>query len=199
MSGVSDEAPARYLRGGGHHVRPDDGGGAVHGEVDARLENRGPDHGHDGHEGFGEHGAIADHRNLALVLEHFRRGARRDQCVEPGNRAASDGDEQEGEQAARPDRAAAVHELRDRRHLQFRLHDQDAHREQRHRADLKEGRQVVARREQQPDRQDGRHKSVADDEQGERLGVEREHDRQFRRLGHGTPVNQRQPAAARCR
>ena len=58
---------------------------------------------------------------------------------------------------------AAVDELRERRHLQRRQHDQDADRQREHDADLDERREVVARREQQPHRQHRRGEAVGHD------------------------------------
>src|SRR3712207_8755446 len=53
-------------------------------------------------------------RSIRLVRDQLRRGARRDQAMEAGDRAAGDGDEQEREELAGPDRAGPVHELRHR-------------------------------------------------------------------------------------
>ena len=46
----------------------------------------------------------------------------------------------------------AVDETRERRQLQLRPHDDDADGQQQHHAELHEGAQVVARRQQQPHR-----------------------------------------------
>ena len=56
------------------------------------------------------------------------------------------------------------HELRDGRHLDLGRHDHDGDGEQHDHAELQERGEVVARREQQPHRQDGREPAVDDDE-----------------------------------
>ena len=68
-----------------------------------------------------------------------------------------------GKTLAGEDRPGAVGELRQRRHLQRRQHDEDAERERDDDADLHERRQVVARREQQPHRQHRRGEAVDHD------------------------------------
>ena len=50
----------------------------------------------------------------------------RHQRVEAGDRAAGDGHKQEREQLAFDDRPAAVHELRERREPDVRMHQEDA-------------------------------------------------------------------------
>ena len=109
----------------------------------------------------------------AFLVDHLRRGAGADQRVEAGDRAARDGDEAEREQRAGNDRAAAAGELGERRHLQFRVDDDHAEREQEDRADLRERAQVAARREQQPHRQHRRDEAV---------DAERDHDLRARQV-----------------
>ena len=117
------------------------------------VQDAGRDQGHDGDEGFGQHAAVTDDACLALLLQQLRRGTRGDQRVEARQRAAGDGDEQEREQRTCERRAlTVVCELADRRSLHHRSCDDDARREQHDGADLHEGGQVVARREQQPHR-----------------------------------------------
>ncbi|KAF5304610.1 hypothetical protein FQA39_LY18998 [Lamprigera yunnana] len=161
------KAPA--ADGGGHalHVAAYQGGRAVHGEVDAGLDHAGGDHGHDGDEGFHQHAAVADVAGVDLVVQQLGRGARRDQRVKARHRAAGDGDEQEGEHAALPDRARAIHKLRERRHLELRRHKQNAQRQADDGADLEEGGQVIARRQQQPHRQQRGDGAVADQHPGD--------------------------------
>ena len=108
-----------------------------------------------------------------------------------GHRTAGDGDEQEREQAAGPDRPAAVHEAGNRGHLQIGTHDDDGDREHQDGADLQEGGQVVARCQQQPDRQHRGDEAVADDDQRQRGAGQVEPRRQFRRLGDGLAIDQR--------
>ena len=140
--------------------------------------------------------AIADQADLRFVLDHLRRRARRDQRVPAGHRAAGDGDEQEREQAAGPDRSAAVDEAGDRRHLQIGPHDHDAERQQQDRADLEEGGQVVARRQQQPDRQHRGDEAVADDDQRQRAAGQVEPGRELRRLATRSCRRPARPAAS---
>ena len=151
--GRDGEAPAgddlRRLLG----VGADQPGRAVHREVDAGLEHAGGDQRHDRHERLHQHAAVADEAGLGFVLQHLRRGARGDQGMEAGDGATGDGDEQEREQAAGAYRPGAVDELGQRRHLQVGLDDDDADRQCQDGADLEEGGEVVARRQQQPHRQ----------------------------------------------
>ena len=170
-------------------VVPTKRGGRVHGEVDARVDHAGRDQRHDRHEGFHQHAAVADEAGIGLAGDQLRRGARRDQGVEARDRAARDGDEQEREQAAGPDRTGAVDELGHRRHLHVRGHEGDAERQPDDGADLQEGRQVVARGEEQPDRQDRGDEAVADQHPAELRAREGE--------GRGPDRARRHRAAAR--
>ncbi|MNJ72843.1 hypothetical protein D3C77_695560 [compost metagenome] len=82
--------------------------------------------------------------------------------MEARHRATGDGDEQEREQSAFPDRAGTVGELGQRRHFQLRGDDQDTDGQTNDGADLEEGRQVVTWCQHQPDRQNCSNKAVAD-------------------------------------
>ena len=75
------------------------------------------------HQAFDEHRAISDHADVRFAIDHLGRGARRDQRVEAGDRAAGDRDEGEREHRARDDRAASADELAEGRHLQLWVHD----------------------------------------------------------------------------
>ena len=150
-------------------VGADHAGGAVDREVDARLQRRGGDHRHDGDERLEQHAAVADHRRVGLLAQQLRRGAGRDQRVEAGDRAAGDRDEAEREDLAGEDRAGAVDEARQRPAAgssgsMTTMPTASA----RDRAELDERREIVARREQQPDRQHRRGEAVDDDRPGER-------------------------------
>ncbi len=81
--------------------------------------------------------------------------------MEAGDRAAGDGDKQEREQVAGPYRAGTIDKLGQRRHRQGRAHNQDANRQPHDGADFQEGGEIIARGQQQPDRQYRSHKSVA--------------------------------------
>ena len=157
--------------GGGFRGGADDRGRTVHGEVHARLKGGRGNQRHDGDKRFHQHGAIADEAGIGLVPDHLGRGAGRDERMEAGYRAAGDGDEQEGKQAARPDRTGAIDELRERRHLQLRRNEDDADRQTDNGADLQEGGQIIARRQQQPDRQHGGDEAIADQQPGELLAA----------------------------
>ena len=131
-------------------------------------------------------------RASRLVPDHLGRGAGRDERMEAGYRAAGDGNEQEGKQAARPDRAGAIHELRERRHLEFRRNEDDADRQTDNGADLQEGGQIVARRQQQPDRQHGGNEAIADQQPGELLARQGEQGGQRGNFLHVLPADDRQ-------
>ena len=102
--------------------------------------------------------------------------------MEARDGAAGDRDEQEGEEVAGPGRSGSVDEAGQRRHLHRRCDDRDADRQRRDRADLQEGRQIVAGREQQPDRQNRSDEAVTDQQPGQLFAVQRE-DRAPERIG----------------
>ena len=87
--------------------------------------------------------------------------------MEAGDRAAGDGDKQEREQVAGPYRAGTIDKLGQRRHRQGRAHNQDANRQPHDGADFQEGGEIIARGQQQPDRQYRSHKSVAHQDPGQ--------------------------------
>ena len=89
--------------------------------------------------------------------------------MEARYRAAGDGNEQEGKQASRPDRAGSVHELSEGRHPEFGRDEDDADGQADDGADLEEGGQIVARHQEQPDRQHGGNETVADQQPGQLL------------------------------
>ena len=86
--------------------------------------------------------------------------------MEAGDRAAGDSDKQEREQRAFPQRTGTVNVLGYRRHFQVRVEDNNAQRQADDNANFQEGRQVVARRQNQPDRQQRRDKRVANQGKG---------------------------------
>ena len=145
---------------------------------------------------FHQHAAVADEARVRLVLEHLRRGARGDQRVEARDGAAGDGDEQEREQrcpttpgpcrrrtASPPASAASGMTIT----MPIASADDGA--------DLEEGREVVARRQQQPHRQDRGDEAVADQHPGQRLAGEGEQRRPGRAL-RAPPGRRRSPASA---
>ena len=99
------EPPFADLCGSASRGRANLSAGRIHREVDARLDDAGRDQRHDGDERLHEHAAVADKAGVRLGVDQLRRRAGRDQGVEARHRAAGDGDEQEREQRARPDRA----------------------------------------------------------------------------------------------
>ncbi len=80
--------------------------------------------------------------------------------METGDRAAGDGNKQEREQVARPDRPGTINKFGQRWHSQRRTHDQNPDRQTDNRTNFQEGREVITRREQQPDRQYRRDKTI---------------------------------------
>ena len=107
----------------GEHVEIDgvqpelgeDRGRGVDGEVIAGIHGAGGDQRQHGDDAFAHHCAVADEAGVGFLPQHLRRGARGDQRVEAGDRAAGNGHEQEREELAADDGAAAVNELRDGR------------------------------------------------------------------------------------
>ncbi|MNW95743.1 hypothetical protein D3C86_251650 [compost metagenome] len=174
------EAPAGNHLRNRSDVTADHSSRAVHSEVHARLDHRRGNHGHDRHERLHQHTAVADVASVGFVIQQLRRGARRDQCVEARYRTASDGDEQEREQTALPHRASAIDELGQRRHFQLGHGHQNTDRQGDDGADFQERRQVVARCQNQPNRQRCSDETVTDQHpgnlhagEGERLGPHR--------------------------
>ena len=179
-------------RGAGHRRGIGAGHLDVHGQIDARLQRACGDHGHDGHERLQAHGAVADGPGVAFARDDLGRDAAADQGVKPADGSAGDGDEAEGKELARHDWPGAVDELGHRRHLQLRQHEQHAKREQEDGAQLHERAEIVARREQQPHRQDAGGKGVDDDGPGEGRSLEMEHLLERGMLGNELPTPDRQ-------
>ena len=86
--------------------------------------------------------------------------------MEAGDRAAGDSDKQEREQRAFPQRTGTVNVLGHRRHFQVRVEDNDTQRQADDHANFQEGRQVVARRQNQPYRQQRGDERVANQGKG---------------------------------
>ena len=122
-----------------------------------------------------QHRAVADGADLAFVLDHLRRGAAGDERMEAADRPAHDADEDEREDA--PRRMSA------RRSTKTSLSGGACSGglatitltiEQYHRADLEEAGEVIARPEQQPDRQHRGDEAVDDEREDRLIAVERE-------------------------
>ena len=92
--------------------------------------------------------------------------------MEARERAAGDRDEDERNDGTAHDRAAAVDEVREGRHLEVRHHEGDANGEGADRADLEEGGEVVARQQQEPHGKNGGEEAVDRDEDAHRLAVD---------------------------
>ena len=156
----------------GHAERLELLGGRIDGEVVGGHQHAGGDKGHDGHEAFHQHGAVAHEEHVAFVADHLRGRTRADRGVEARERAAGDRDEDERNDGTAHDRAAAVDEVREGRHLEVRHHEGDADGEGADRADLEEGGEVVARQQQEPHGKNGGEEAVDRDEDAHRLAVD---------------------------
>ena len=186
-AGAADERVLVDLRGEGFHLRASDGEDRTEGvhfldhrggvafhvdrQIDAGIERAGGDHGHDGDERFEAHRAVAHGPRITFAGDDLRGHAAGDEGVKTADRPARDGDETERKEPPRHDRTRAVDERSERGHLQNRQHEQRAEREGKDGAELHESAQVIARREEQPDRQDARGEAVDDDRPGEKTAV----------------------------
>ncbi|MNQ40565.1 hypothetical protein D3C85_542230 [compost metagenome] len=104
---------------------------------------------------------------MPLTGEQLGRGAGSNQRVETGDRATGDGDEQEREQTALPNRTGAVDELGQGRHSQLGHGHQDADGQGDDGADFQEGGEIVTGCQDQPHRQYRRDKTVTDQHPGD--------------------------------
>ena len=86
--------------------------------------------------------------------------------MEARDRAAGDGDKQEREQGAFPQRAGTINVLGHCRHFQVRVEDNDPQRQADDHADFQEGGQIIARRQNQPYRQQRGDERVANQGKG---------------------------------
>ncbi len=77
-----------------------DRGRRVDGKVVGRDQDAGGNQGHDGHETFHQHGAVADEKDVPFVADHLGSGAGADDGMETGQGAAGDGDKDKGEDRA---------------------------------------------------------------------------------------------------
>ena len=111
--------------------------------------------------------------------------------MEARHRPTGDGDKQEREQVAGPDRAGAVNKFGQRRHGQGRAHNQNADRQPDDGADFQEGREVVTRSQQQPYRQHRRHETVAHQHPGQLHAGKVEERRPGRAFRHPTAGDNR--------
>src|SRR5260370_15847026 len=109
--------------------------------------------------------------------------------MESADRAARNGNEAKGKNLSGKDRAGAIDEARERRHQDLWPDKQDARGQSKNGAGLDERTEVVARREQQPDRQGGRREAIHNDGKGERHTAQREYTRPGSSIGDPLPGN----------
>ena len=76
-------------------------GRGIDGEVIGRHQHAGGDQGHDGHEAFHQHGAVAHEQDVPFIADHLGGGAGADDGMEAGQGPAGDGDEDKGKDRAR--------------------------------------------------------------------------------------------------
>ncbi len=74
----------------------------------------------------------------------------------------------------------------------MRTDNQDARGKRENRSGLDEGAEIVARRQQQPDRQGRRREAIGNDGEGERHTTQGEHARPRGRVGHPLPCDDRE-------
>ena len=156
-------------------VAPDDPGRAVDREVDAGLERAGRDHRHHADERLHQHRAVADEPRVALAHQQLRRRAGGDQRVEAA-RSAPQAIVMKQNGKTLPAKTGPVPSTK-RVSAGIWMVGRTSRMpggEREHDADLDEGRQVVARREQQPHRQRRGGEAVDDDGERERRAGERE-------------------------
>ena len=141
----------------------------VHAEVHGGIQRAGSDQGHDGHQRFEAHRAIANGPGVGLTRDQLRSGAAGDERVKAGDGSAGDGDETERKKLARKNQAGTVDESRHRRHPQYGSKAKHPEGEGENRPELHKSAQVVARGQQQPHRQDARGQTVEDDGPSDRF------------------------------
>ena len=135
----------------------------VHGEINARIHRASGDDCHDRHQRFQTHRPVTNRSRVTFPRDDLRCRAARDQRVKTRDRAARNRDEAERKQLPRHNQTGAVHELRDGWHLQIRQHQKNPHRQREDRSQFHERAEIIARREQQPHRQNTCRQTVADD------------------------------------
>ena len=117
--------------------------------------------------------------------------------MESGDRAAGDGDEAEREDLAGEDGAGAIGEAGEGGQLQFGAHEEDADGEHEDDAELDEGAEVIARREQQPDGQGAGQEAVEDDGDGDGHRAQGEDGREAGRFADGLAGEDAAPCTSR--
>ena len=98
-----------------------------------------------------------------FAREHFRRRAGSNERMKTGNRAARDRDADKRKNRSGENKSTAVDELGERRHLHDRMNQNHRDRERGDGAEFQKRAEIIARREQHPDRQNRRGQSVNHD------------------------------------
>src|SRR6516225_6513302 len=122
----------------------DHAGGRVDGEIYTRFQHHRSDQRHHRHERLHYHAPVAYQPRVALVLQHFRSSARRDQRMEPGNRTARDRDKRKWKYLAPEYRTVAVNESSKRRHQSHGMERNDPDCERDDSSNLDEGGKIIA-------------------------------------------------------
>ena len=139
-------------------------GGGINGKVVGRDQHAGRNQGHDGHEAFHQHGAVADKEDVPFVADHLRSGAGADDGMESGQGAAGDGNKDKGKDRPGDDGTAAADKLGDRFHEEVGPDKEDPQGQGDDGADLEVGGEIIPGAEEQPDRQHRGNKAVNGDE-----------------------------------
>ena len=146
----------------------------VHAEVHSGFEGAGRNQGHNGHQRLQTHRPVTDRSGIAFPGDDFRRRAAGNQGVESGDSATGNRYKTEWKQLARKYRTGAVDEPADGREFQRGQNQKNPQRQGEDGAQLHERAQVIARRQQQPDREHTRGKPIEHDGPGERFSLQRE-------------------------
>ena len=136
----------------------------IDGKVVGRHKHTGSHQSHHSHETFGKHGTVTHEEHVLFISDHLRGRTRQGTA---GNR-----NEDERDHRTTHDRAAAMDEFGNGRHLELGHHEDDAKSQSKDRTNLEERRQVVARQEQQPHRKNRCKEAVDRDQDRHRLAID---------------------------
>ena len=137
----------------------------VDGKVVCGNEHAGGNQRHNGHETFEQHGTVAYKEHIVFPANHLGRGSGADGGMEAGERAAGDGNKDEGNDRAADNGAAAFNKLSERRHVEVRHDKDDADGQRQNGAHFQEGGEIVSR-QQQPDGENGGDEAVNRNQNG---------------------------------
>src|SRR5208283_4671373 len=129
----------------------------------------------DGDRRFAHHRAVPYHASLGLAGYELGGGAARNQGMKAADRSAGDRDESKGKYFPRKNRAAAIDESGESRHVQCGVKGHDTQAEKGDRSQLHEGAEIIARGQQQPYRQSRGGKTIDDDKNRQGGRTERKH------------------------